>query len=588
MTRTLPPAARRWAAGLLLVQGLLLLVPTLQSGRIAEPDEANYVETALRMPRTGFDPGSYLHGSLPFELFAIQMASLYVVGRATGRVASPQEFATAYLDHPERFLVAARVLVLLTFLLGMWGLQRLAFLVIGDPWLAVAAGALLLTSPAILFCCWFVKAEAFALAGLAWAACLAVAAREGSTPPARATRRRLLMLVGSAACFGLAVSSGYLAVLAAPMLALLIWPSTASPTTRDRLVLCGVYGAVSLLAFAIAEPYGLLHLGRLLAEVSRQSHLVESTEVPTLPIWGKILRDYYVRAMGLPTSVVVLGATVVAAMRIRRSSEHWPWALLAYPFLTFLYFGPARGAFYRYFALTIPFLLLFAALQIDRFAPPVGTPRRVVTVLLALLACVQAWASWPFGAYLAQPSTATVAKAWIESHLPPGSPVVVEGLIVDQVFWCPQLPKTLPSLERELEEVRSRGGSGGLVKLRMEGRRREPDSGFDVQEVPAIEGSSPATAAGYAVLCLDDDPPFQLIWNVEPAALAEASRKRAEARQRWLASRDCRAVHSLEPSVRTRGPLIDVVDSAAIQAGGHGRAFSGPQISVFRCGSPPL
>jgi len=98
---------RRLAAILLLGQGLLLLVPALQSERIAEPDEANYIETALRMPRTDFDPGAYLHGSLPYDLLAIEMVSLYLVGRATGRVERPEAFAAEYLDHPERFLVAA-------------------------------------------------------------------------------------------------------------------------------------------------------------------------------------------------------------------------------------------------------------------------------------------------------------------------------------------------------------------------------------------------------------------------------------------------------------------------------------------------
>lgn len=577
-----PRAARRWAVALLLAQGFLLLVPALQSGRIAEPDEAHYVETALRMPKSGFDPGTYLHGSLPFDLLALEMGSLYAASRATGRVASPQEFATAYLDHPERFLVAARLLVLVTFLLGMWGFLRFAFLVIGDPWLAVAAGALLLTSPAILFCCWFVKAEAFALTGLAWAAFLAVAARGDSTPPA--VSRRFPLLVGSAACFGLAVSAGYLAVLAAPMLALLIWPSLTGLDARERLIRYGVYGTVSLLAFALAEPYGLLHLDRLLAEVSRQQGFVASTEVPTVPLWGKILGDYYARAMGLPTSLAVLAAVVASAIRIRKTSEHWPWALLAYPLLTFLYFGPARGAFYRYFALTIPFLLLFLALQIDRLAPRVGSPRRLVILAMTLLAILQARASWSFGSYLAQPSTATAAKGWIESHIPPGSPIVVEGLIVDQVFWCPQIPKTLAALERELADVRSRGGSGGLVTLKIDRSRRAPDSGFDVEEVPTIEGSSPA-GARFAVLCLDDLPPFQLISNVEPATLARATRERAQARQRWLKSRECQVAHSSEPSVRTSGPLIDVVDFAALQASEHGQAFSGPRITIFRCGS---
>ncbi len=560
-------------------------MPALQSERIAEPDEANYIETALRMPRTDFDPGAYLHGSLPYDLLAIEMVSLYLVGRATGRVERPEAFAAEYLDHPERFLVAARLLVLLTFLVAMWGLVRLAFLVIEDPGLALVASLLLQTSPAILFCCWYVKAEAFALAGLAWAAFLAVAARDDSAPGADPARRRLFLLGGSAACFGLAVSSGYLAVLAAPMLALLIWPMAARLGGRDRVGLYVGYGVMSFVAFVIAQPYGILHLDRLLAEVSQQRRLIESNVVPTLPLWGKIIRDYYGQAIGLPTSAAIVGALVVAAARVRNKSEHGPWALLAYPFLTFLYFGAARGAFYRYFALTIPFLLLFAVLQLDRLAPRLGTLRRLCIVGLVALASVQAWRSWQFAGYLAQPSTASVAKAWIESNLPPGSPVVVEGLVVDQVFWCPQLPKTLPALERELEQVRSRGGSGGLVKLRMERCCGDPASGFDVREVPAIGGGTPVTA-GLVVLCLDDDPPFQPIWNVEPTALAKASRERADARQGWLETGACRLVHASEPSVRTRGPLIDTVDFAAIYAGGHGRAFSGPRISVYRCAFP--
>jgi hypothetical protein len=284
---------------------------------------------------------------------------------------------------------------------------------------------------------------------------------------------------------------------------------------------------------------------------------------------------------------VIVGALALAARRVRNGAERWSWAFLLFPLVTFAYFGRARGGFYRYFAPTIPFLLLFAALQVDRWAPRRGTwrGRGLLTILLAGLGGVQAWASWHFVAYLAQPSTATAARAWIESNLPPGSGVVVEGLVADQVFWCPQLRKTPSALERELAEVRSRGGSGRLVKLKMEGRGRDSAPGFDVRDVPAIEGSPPGVAS-HAVLCLDDDPPHNPIQNVEPAAVAQASRERADARRRWLEAGACRLVHAVEPSVRTRSPFIDTADFTSIYAGEHGRGLSGPRISIYRCASP--
>jgi hypothetical protein len=572
--------ARRLAAALLAVQALLLLVPALQTGRIAEPDEAHYVEGALRMPGAAFDPGSYLHGSLSYDVLALEMVSLYAGARVLGKVGSPEAFAGLYLDHPEYFLVSARLLVLLLFTVALWGLQRVAFLVVRDEWLAFGASAVLQTSPAVLFSFWFVKAEAFALAALVWATFFILLARrdpEGSV--SRPPRRRVL-LAASAACFGLAVASGYLAVLAAPMLGLLVWPIALD--RRDRLACYAGYTAMAFLAFVIAEPYGILHLDRLLKEVSRQREIVAGTDVPTLPMWGKIARDYYAHAIGLPTSAAVVCAVIVAAFRLRRGNDLWSWSLLAYPLLTILYFGPTGGAFYRYFAPTMPFVLLFAGIQADRSTSGAGRARQVLVLLMAGLAAFQAWRSSQFGAYLAQPSTATVVKNWIGTYVPSGSPVVVEGLIVDQVFWCPQIPKVRPALERELSEARLRGASGRLVKLKMERCCSEP--AFDVFETPDIESSAVMTPR-FVVVCLDDESPFRSpIWNIEPGALARARQERASVRKRWLDARDCSLVHSAEPSVRTGGSLIDAVNFSRLYGGEKGQGLSGPPISVYRCG----
>ncbi|MBP1684993.1 MAG: hypothetical protein H6Q33_1136 [Deltaproteobacteria bacterium] len=211
---------------------------------------------------------------------------------------------------------------------------------------------------------------------------------------------------------------------------------------------CSLAVAAALLAFAVAEPYGVLRFSRFFHDIFEQSHMVRNAgvfpyttqymgtpkywyDLAQLVLWGM--------APALGVAAVWASATrVVTAWRERRIED---WVLLSWVVPFFLITGWFEVKFPRYLLPIYPFMILWAAdwllwkyrsgTLFGRIAAPV-----VVAGTVAAAAA--------FLAIYTRPFTEVTASEWVYRHVPSGSKILTQD-------WDEGFPLPLPRPEGRAE-----------------------------------------------------------------------------------------------------------------------------------------
>lgn len=359
-------------------------------------------------------------GMSPSEALARDPGQAYLLGRVVVALLSVAAVPVLY--------AAARRLVGRTAALVAAGLLAVAFLPVAYSRLALADG------PTLLF-------VALGLLGAAWLL---------QDDPAR---RRGIVLAGVAVGFAAGFKYNAGIVVLAPMAALVLrTPETGWPAAIRRGVAMGVVGVV---AFVVSNPYVLIDPHEVWRAIEYQANWSKSGRYVGEPMTNGFV--FYTWAAGWGVGWAPLVAAVVGAVLL--AWRRWRIAVLLLPLVAgyLLVMGPQDRFFARWLIPIVPVLALCAGVAV---AEVVGVLRRMqarrtttgvrslaagstpaadhgrargiriaLATVLALGLGAQSLAHSAHSVHVSgRDDTRTIARGWMEDHIPPLSGVVIESM----------------------------------------------------------------------------------------------------------------------------------------------------------------
>ncbi|HVP38530.1 MAG TPA: hypothetical protein VMS93_05030 [Candidatus Saccharimonadales bacterium] len=448
--RTWPPVL--WA---ILAAALVLRLPGLTYGLPSlfyHHDEPQIVLRALRFGTGDLNPHSFRWpGTWHMELMFLAYAGLFVAGRLTGAWPGAAAFAAQYFKDPTVFYVLGRVVSLA---LGL-ATVPLAFGMAGRaagrraaPWAAALlavnwlhADLSRVTVPSVPMLFWV----ALALYGMALPG------------PARAGRS-----LGIGVACGLAAACLYYGGWA-----LLAWSGVLAARApggwRTRLraalgrpTLLAAAGAVG--AFLASCPWALLDARAFLHDLRFVDAQYAAWQGATPRALLPVVNVYQVTCLVLPE---LLGwpawlLAVWGAVRLWRAGSAWGRGVLLLGAGFGLLLVASRFQMPRYALPLLPVTCVFAGAALA--ALPARPRWALLLGWLALGWCLRD--SVEVGVDRTRPDTRELAKAWVETHLPPGSRLVVDALHHRNTFTAP-LDLTPGNIRERLARLSDRASPYG-------------------------------------------------------------------------------------------------------------------------------
>jgi hypothetical protein len=433
--------SREWTpARLAILMGILALAEWLRATGLSfglpavyNPDEVAIMSRALGFARGDLNPHNFLYPTFYFYVLFAWVGGWFAFAWATGAVPSLSAFQTQFFLDPSGVYLAGRALGVACGLATIWVTWLIGARVAG--WRAGASAALFLAvAPTAVRDAHYVKHDvpvtlAIAAAMLVLArlaqighdghdghgghGAAAAAPSQPPDPPSRAA------LVGAGAACGVAFSTHYYAIFLALPLALAVALRVPGVGPRVRAWAWAALGA-SLTFFALS-PFLLVEPATAWQDIvaNRQIVVDRAGQLGTGPFPSALvyLRLLWQEGLGWPVLAAALGGAVLMAR-----SRPWHALLLALFPVAFLLFLSHTVAASRYLNPVLPFLAVFAGAAVA-LASRSTAVAAVLTVLLALPGALQ---SQRLGAFFREGDTRSIAQQWIETHVPPGSTVLIQ------------------------------------------------------------------------------------------------------------------------------------------------------------------
>jgi 4-amino-4-deoxy-L-arabinose transferase-like glycosyltransferase len=416
-------APRLWAWGglaLVLALALVLRLWGVKSGLpyIYNIDEAgHFVPKAVAMSSGGLNPHYFVNP--PALTYVLHAVFVVWFGGNSGVV-------RAYASHPDHVFLLARVAVALLGAGAVWLLYLLGARLFGR-----AVGLLAAALEAVAFLPVFYGH--FALNDAATLLPLTLSLF-GSAGILRYGRGRDYALAGLG--LGFACASKYTAGIAiVPLAAATATHYLDAPPNAGRRVLVGiaVAGGCALGAFLLANPYALLDFQRFHSELVHQSSLSEEAQGKLgAPKQGGLL--YYLWSftwgLGWVPALAALGGTVA----IWRRDARIGWLLVPAPLLFLGFMGLQDRYFGRWLLPIFPFACLLAAYFAHELRARVQKKRTITVLATALVAVLLLGQGVVYSVHddlvLARADTRNLTRAWMVGHVPWGTRIVLEPVVL--------------------------------------------------------------------------------------------------------------------------------------------------------------
>jgi hypothetical protein len=220
-------------------------------------------------------------------------------------------------------------------------------------------------------------------------------------------------------------------------------PLLAAAAAQGRRALPGLLlaGAVSILAFFVANPYAFIDHGAFHQGLRHQSQAADDalgklgltqTNGPEYYLWT------FTWGLGWIPAIAAVGGAVVLALRDRPAF----FVLAPAPVLFVIFMGTQSRYFGRWLLPVFPIVCVLAAYVVIRAADALGERRPALRPTLyalgAVLLCGQALLySLHLGQVLSRPDTRNLARAWMVSNVKAHSRIVVEPVVPDA--WAQDL-----------------------------------------------------------------------------------------------------------------------------------------------------
>jgi DNA-binding transcriptional regulator YdaS (Cro superfamily) len=435
------------------VGALALRLIGLQYGlpAVYNPDEVAIMARALGFAKGTLNPHNFLYPTLYFYVLFAWVGVYLAFVWATGRVASLAALQKLYFTDPTGIYTAGRSLGVAAGTATVWLVHRLGAR-IGDSRTAAAAALFLAVSPLHVRDSHYVKHDvpatlAIVAAYLAmtrlWPGPNSGSSEAGSSNDAGLAGVRSLSLRDAAiagAVTGIAFSTHYYCIFLAVPLSWVIFQKARAAGSVAVVRHLAVAAGASAVSFFALSPYLLVEPLTALRDIAANRAIVVDRATatgafgPALRYTDMLWRD----SMGIPVVVLALvGVLWMLAVDRRRAI-----LLLAFP-VPFLLFIANTAPASRYLNPVLPFVAVFAGWALARLSRLVRA--RPVLFWAALLAAALpgALASIRSDAFFRQDDTRTLARAYIESHIPPGSGILVQPYSVPLTMSRPALEEAL-------------------------------------------------------------------------------------------------------------------------------------------------
>jgi hypothetical protein len=385
--------------------------------RVFYPDEAAIVNHAVAFGTGDLNPHFFNYPSLYMYVLFVIYGVTYVLGAVAGAFQSTADFARLFFTDSTLFYLPGRAIALLCGGGSVWLVYALGRRVYSEG-AGLAAAALLSFSPLHVSFSSVIKIEVPAgfLATASLYFCW-MAYNSGTV--------RHFVLAGALA--GLAASTMYPAgfvVIALIVAQVLRWRSNHDPVPIvDRKLVFA--GTASGLAFVLGTPFAVLDWRAFLAELTNVGGLYSDgiiwVQSPLFPFTS------LVDSMGFPVGLVALSGMACALLRRR------PGDLIVASYPLFL------GCFFMLFAtkelhhmlIAFPALSILGGALVDEGVGFVVRAQKwsrpAVAVLTLAIVVLPARSAFAHQYRLTLPDTRVLAKGWIETNIPYGSTVVMDG-----------------------------------------------------------------------------------------------------------------------------------------------------------------
>ncbi|MEO5822309.1 MAG: glycosyltransferase family 39 protein [Vicinamibacteraceae bacterium] len=397
---------------------------------VYNPDEVAIMSRALGFAKGDLNPHNFLYPTFYFYVLFTWVGGWFAFSWLTGAVTSIGAFQTQFFLDPSGVYHAGRTLGVACGVATVWLTWLLGARVAG--WRAGAVAALLLAvAPTAVRDAHYVKHDVpVTLAIVAAMVVLARLARIGEAANATVVPPSRLMLVGAGAACGVAFSTHYYAIFLALPLALAVAarlgafgrpPGSPRPSAGALATAWAWAGLGAAVTFVALSPFLLVEPRTAWNDIIANRQIVVDRAAALgsgpFPSAGAYARLLWSEGLSWPG----LGAAIVGLVLLSRRRP-WQAILLASFPVAFLLFLSHTVAASRYLNPALPFLAVLAGAGLAMLA----RPGRLAAILALMLALPAAWHSHQIGRFFSQADTRTLAQAWIETHVPPGSTVLVQ------------------------------------------------------------------------------------------------------------------------------------------------------------------
>jgi hypothetical protein len=388
---------------------------------VFHPDEIPILSRALAFAKGDPNPHNFLYPSLYFYMLFAWEVLFFVVGWAGGLFESLADFQAQYFRDPSLVVLAGRGLTAACGVATLLAVFRLGRLLMDDS-TGLAAALFLSVSPIAVRDAHYIKLD---VPVAMFTALALVALTRLAVDPAASTSRRAWIVAGLLS--GLAMSTQYYVIfLALATAALALADARRSRRWQTSATLLAWAAAGTAVGFVAGTPFFFFELDTAMRDIAgvREVDIDRALAAgggafTSLPAY---LRMLAVDAMGWPAAVAaVVGAAWLIATDWRRGLALGVFSL------AYLAFIAHTVPMSRYLNCVLPVMAAFAGYGVVQVARHLAPAAPAVAALLASAAAVPGLAgSLRVIEFFGQHDTRTLAAAFIEREVAPGSSVLVQ------------------------------------------------------------------------------------------------------------------------------------------------------------------
>ena len=391
------------------------------------PDEVKYVLMALKMGHFGLNPHYFINPSVFTYILFILYGCYYVVGHLAGHFQSTLGFIQTFVTQPTSFYLIARLVTVFFSLLTIVIVYR-----IGKTLFDESTGLISSFLLSIVFI--YVRDSHYGVPDITMI-CFLMIAYYFLVKCTLEGKMKHVYLAGF--FIGLACATKYTAVFLFPIYILVLYRCKSKFNKNNIIYIMIKSSVISGFGFLIGCPYALIDFHSFWSDIHQLAFFGHTG-------WFGINTTqngyvYYLDCLRWGIGWPLLILCLVSIIHILCNKRELSLLLLGYPLLYYIYMGSARLQFERFTLPLIPFLVIIVSCFIGDLKVRYGYSINRIISLVLIIGLIPMIYSVRSDYLLTKTDTRTLALNWINSHIPSGSKIALDG-------YGPMIYKAHPKL----------------------------------------------------------------------------------------------------------------------------------------------